>query len=399
MSSWTTLPLTDALEFREGPGVLAKDFHEEGIPLIRLAGLKYGAALLDGCNFLDPHLAATKWGHFKLQLGDVLLSTSASLGEVAVVDESGIGAIPYTGIIGFRPKDCRVSPRFVRFLLTAPSFKAQIEAMGVGSVMKHFGPSHLKHMSVSLPPISDQEAIADVLGSLDDKIAVNTEIAQTSAALAQSLFTEAVRAAHDEVVLSDVTGLLSRGVTPKYSDAEDTVVVLNQKCIRDQRVNLDPARRTLISKIRQDKLLMADDVLVNSTGQGTLGRVARWTHNDSVTVDSHITIVRFDQTKVDPVCAGIALLSLQETIVEMGEGSTGQTELSRTELGKLRVRLPKRSLQSELGRRFTSMAEMERAHLSENHTLAATRDALLPQLMSGKLRIKDAEKVLEDAGV
>jgi type I restriction enzyme S subunit len=400
MSDWAaTLPLTDALEFREGPGVLAKDFHDEGVPLIRLAGLKYGAALLAGCNYLDPNLAATKWGHFKLQLGDVLLSTSASLGEVAVVDESGVGAIPYTGIIGFRPKDFRVSPEFVRFLLTAPSFKAQIEAMGVGSVMKHFGPSHLKQMSVSVPPLSDQEAIADVLGAVDEKIATNVKLARTSSSLTQAIFAEAVRVTAEEAILSEITALLGRGITPKYTDDPDGVVILNQKCIRGQRVDLDPARRTLKSKVREDKLLMMNDVLVNSTGQGTLGRVARWTHRDSVTVDSHITIVRFDHAKVDGVCAGMALLSLQETIVEMGEGSTGQTELSRTELGKLRVRLPDRARQAELGQRFTAMAEMEREHLRENQILAAIRDALLPQLMSGKLRVRDAEKVLENAGV
>jgi type I restriction enzyme S subunit len=95
----------------------------------------------------------------------------------------------------------------------------------------------------------------------------------------------------------------------------------------------------------------------------------------------------------------MALLAAQKTIEELGEGSTGQTELSRTELGKLRMRLPDRSLQAELGHRIKSMSEMETAYLRENQTLATTRDALLPQVMSGKLRVKDAEAVLEKAGV
>jgi type I restriction enzyme, S subunit len=285
--------------------------------------------------------------------------------------------------------------RFLEYLFAVTDVLGYL----TGSAQPKLSRSSLDSIAVRVPEVSEQQAIAEVLGALDDKIAANTKLAQTSATLTQALFADAVRAADHEVVLSEVTGLLSRGVTPMYSDAEDTVVVLNQKCIRDQRVNLDPARRTLISKVREDKLLIMDDVLVNSTGQGTLGRVARWTHGDSVTVDSHITIVRFDQAKVDPVCAGMALLGLQETIVEMGEGSTGQTELSRTELGKLRMRLPNRGLQPELGRRFTSMSEMERVHLRENQILATTRDTLLPQLMSGKLRVKDAEKILEEAGV
>ncbi|WP_449374003.1 restriction endonuclease subunit S [Arthrobacter psychrolactophilus] len=153
----------------------------------------------------------------------------------------------------------------------------------------------------------------------------------------------------------------------------------------------------MLSKVREDKVLKANDVLVNSTGQGTLGRVARWIDNERSTVDSHITIVRFNAVKVHPVTAGIGLLSLQETITEMGEGSTGQTELSRVELGKLKVRLPKLDQQLELGRHFDGLAKMEQTHLAENRTLAATRDALLPQLMSGKLRVKDAEAIVSAA--
>ncbi|WP_052500572.1 restriction endonuclease subunit S [Arthrobacter sp. SPG23] len=330
--------------------------------------------------------------------GDILFAREAPVGPVVSIPAGGnVAAGQRTMLLRTDPE--KADSDFLRFYLSAPITQARILALAHGSTTPHLRVADVRSFPVDLPPLDEQKAIAEILRPLDDRIAANAKLAQTSALLAQTLFAGSMRAADHDVALCEVTELLSRGVAPKYSDAEDSVVVLNQKCIRDQRVNLDPARRTLISKVREDKMLRMDDVLVNSTGQGTLGRVARWTNSGSVTVDSHITIVRFDEEKVDPVCAGMALLALQKTIEEMGEGSTGQTELSRTELGKLRMRLPERSLQSELGHRIKAMSEMESSRLSENQTLAATRDTLLPQLMSGKLRVKDAEKVLENAGV
>lgn len=337
----------------------------------------------------------------RLVRGDVVITTRGTVGNVAYFDDS----VPFesvrinSGMLILRTDESLLHSRYLYFFVRSYSFVAQIESLTSGSAQPQLPVRDLGNVMIPIPSMHEQRAIADVLGALDEKIAANTKLAQTSAILAQALLAGAIRATNHEVALSDVTDLLSRGIAPKYSDAEDTMVVLNQKCIRDQRVNLDPARRTLISKVRKDKMLRMNDVLVNSTGQGTLGRVARWTQSGGVTVDSHITIVRFDPAKADPVCAGMALLASQQTIKEMGEGSTGQTELSRTELGKLRLRLPERSQQAELGHRIKSMSEMESARLRENQTLAATRDTLLPQLMSGNLRVKDAEKVLQNVGV
>src|SRR5712675_2132091 len=96
---WLEIPFSDVIDFQEGPGILAKDFHEHGVPLVRLAGLERGASILAGCNYLDPEVVARRWAHFALKRGDILLSTSASLGRIALVGDDAVGAIPYTGII------------------------------------------------------------------------------------------------------------------------------------------------------------------------------------------------------------------------------------------------------------------------------------------------------------
>lgn len=171
MTDWIEEPLSELLEFREGPGILAKDFHENGVPLIRLAGIKSPDSILTGCNYLDPAMVDRKWSHFRLAEGDVVLSTSASLGEVAVVGSDGVGCIPYTGLIRFRTLDeRRVLQEFIPLLLTASTFKNQIQAMGAGSVLKHFGPSHLRRMTVRVPAASTQAAICEVVRAIDLKV-------------------------------------------------------------------------------------------------------------------------------------------------------------------------------------------------------------------------------------
>jgi type I restriction enzyme, S subunit len=187
-NDWQESPFAEAIDFQEGPGILAKDFRASGVPLIRLSGLDASASVLTGCNFLDAATVARKWSHFSLAEGDVLLSTSASLGRVATVGAEGAGAIPYTGIIRMRPREGRVVAPFIRYLLAGPEFSQQVDAAGVGSVIRHFGPMHLRRMSVHLPPPNEQRAIAHILGTLDDKIELNRQMNETLEAIARAIF-------------------------------------------------------------------------------------------------------------------------------------------------------------------------------------------------------------------
>ena len=188
-SSWREVPFETAIDFREGPGILARDFRAHGIPLIRLAGLSDGASVLDGCDYLDPDMVSSKWSQFRVDVGDILLSTSASLGRIAVVDGNAVGAIPYTGIIRMRPNDETLFAPFIRYLLEGPHFQQQADSFGVGSVIRHFGPMHLRQMRVQLPPLEEQRAIAHILGALDDKIELNRRMNETLESMARALFT------------------------------------------------------------------------------------------------------------------------------------------------------------------------------------------------------------------
>ncbi|MEV8566035.1 restriction endonuclease subunit S [Streptomyces sp. NPDC051322] len=246
--------------------------------------------------------------------------------------------------------------------------------------------------------IEEQVRAVALLEALDDKIAVNERIAVTSRALGLTEYALAVESGEaSEARLGAVVSLLTRGVAPKYSDDAEELTVLNQKCIRDGRIILAPSRKTLGDKVPKTKRLIPHDVLINSTGVGTLGRVARWMDSKEATVDSHVTIVRLAPEKVDLVCGGFALLRAQPEIEAMGVGSTGQTELRRSQLEDLEILLPAESRQPSLRARLDALETRSDAALAESHTLAALRDTLLPQLMSGKLRVRDAERIVEDA--
>ncbi|MFN8074698.1 MAG: hypothetical protein U0Q15_04650 [Kineosporiaceae bacterium] len=232
-----------------------------------------------------------------------------------------------------------------------------------------------------------------VLSALDEKIAANAEVLLAAGRLARVSVTQALRQAESGAV-ADGAALLVRGIAPKYVDGDSGVLVLNQKCVRGGRVVAGPGRRTSVAP--REKLLKPYDTLVNSTGMGTLGRAAVWTRNDEVTVDSHITIVRFDPSRTDVAFAAWSLAMREKEIEELGEGSTGQTELKRQDLARLTFPLPNIDVQRRVGGQLRELGQLCDAKEDENAKLAELRDTLLGPLMSGRLKIKDAERVVEE---
>jgi len=180
------------------------------------------------------------------------------------------------------------------------------------------------------------------------------------------------------VLLGDITTFLARGSAPKYTDKEGFYVI-NQKCIRDWRVSLEQARFTdaSIKKVSEDRVLKANDILVNSTGQGTLGRVGQFYGADTpTTVDSHVTIVRADQERVDPIFLGYVLKGVEKKIEMLGEGSTGQTELSRSKLAALKLSLPDLGTQKKIANILGTIDEKIELNRRTNETLEQMGQAL-----------------------
>lgn len=163
--NWVWVRISNATFFQEGPGILAKDFRTEGVPLIRIAGMQTHNVSLEGCNYLDPSMVGKKWEHFRLDLGDIIISTSASLDKIAEVGNEAVGAIPYTGLIRFKMLG-GIDKSYFKMFIMSPCYINQIANQEAGGTIKHYGPSHLRKMFIPLPPLAEQQRIVAKLEKL-----------------------------------------------------------------------------------------------------------------------------------------------------------------------------------------------------------------------------------------
>lgn len=146
-----------------------------------------------------------------------------------------------------------------------------------------------------------------------------------------------MKAGWQEKPLGEVCAFVNRGISPKYVD-KGGVCVLNQKCVRDHAVSFELSRRhDVVAKVvSAERYIQLGDVLVNSTGTGTLGRVAqvRDVPEEPSTVDSHVTIVRPKPDLFHLDFFGYMLIKIEDEIKEAGDGCGGQTELARSALAE-----------------------------------------------------------------
>jgi type I restriction enzyme, S subunit len=181
---WEVRNLADVTFFQEGPGIMAVDFRETGVPLIRLSGLQGSRVSLSGCNYIDEAKVSKRWSQFRLAKDDILVLTSATFGKPAVVDSEAEGAIFYTGIIRFRPLTDGLSRTYLRAFLGSPLFLQQARKLASGSVIKHFGPSHLRQMLIPIPSLQAQERFGGYLPEAERIVAEQS----TARSLAQEIF-------------------------------------------------------------------------------------------------------------------------------------------------------------------------------------------------------------------
>jgi type I restriction enzyme, S subunit len=200
----------------------------------------------------------------------------------------------------------------------------------------------LKQEKIVIPPSEEQKQIVDKLdqafAAIDTaKLNVKKNL-ENAKELFQSKLNEIFSQKGEgwvEQKLGDVCSLIKRGIAPKYIE-NGGIQVINQKCIRHHKIDLSLARRHNIDEksVNKEKFIQLGDVLVNSTGVGTLGRVAqvRDVIKDKITVDTHVTIVRPKPDLFFMDFFGYALIKIESEISKSGEGASGQTELGRSKL-------------------------------------------------------------------
>lgn len=140
-----------------------------------------------------------------------------------------------------------------------------------------------------------------------------------------------------------------KGITPKYVP-DSSIIVLNQKCIRNNKIDYTFAQYTDDTvRINEEKFVQVGDILFNSTGQGTAGRVAfvqKIPSDKRVIVDSHILIVRLENY-FEAHCLSYVFYSYENIIQSFMDGSTGQGELDKVRIFNLLTSLTENKYQQK----------------------------------------------------
>lgn len=195
---WGVVKFKYFIGFQEGPGIMASDFRDEGIPLLRIRNIQSENVVMDGCNYLDPEKVKKTWNHFRCNEGDLIISGSASTGLVSEVEGDAIGSVVYTGLIRLWPYNQEIEKEYIRLLVASELFFAQIDQFKTGSTIQHFGPEHLRQMQITLPPIEEQLPI--VGQAKKDTDYIDSMIAKTKKAI------EKLEEYRSAIITSAVTG-------------------------------------------------------------------------------------------------------------------------------------------------------------------------------------------------
>lgn len=151
------VPLTDYVWFQEGPGVRSVDFRTEGCILLTGSNINDNEISFgyNSDRFISDELAEGKYSHFICDEGDILVVTSAiapdKFDKKVVVLESEHKYCLNTGIIRFKPNYEHLTNGYFREFLKSMYFKRQVMSEMRGIAQMHFGPSHLKNMTILLP--------------------------------------------------------------------------------------------------------------------------------------------------------------------------------------------------------------------------------------------------------
>lgn len=268
----------------------------------------------------------------------------------------------------------------------------------------------------------NQKHIASVLSTLDDKIELNNRINAELEAMAKTLYDywfvqfdfpdangkpykssggkmvyneELKREIPEGWDVAELDTLLiefTKGITTKYVE-KSNLINLNQKVNKGAKLEREYFKYLDKSiPIPKEKYAQRKDILINSLGQGTLGRVHFFRDKDAnIVVDQHLFILRCDDNIIKPTYLYLFLSSApcQKQIERQITGSTGMLMLNSSNLRTLQIIKPKIEQLNEFENKAFHLYNTIARNESENQHLSSLRDWLLPMLMNGQVGFKE----------
>ena len=385
------------------PTTYGMPFTDSGVNFIKAEALN-GDSSLDNSGF--AFVSESTHERLKRSIlaeGDILVTIAgAQIGRCGIVRAEYLPANTNQAVGIIRVLRERANPRFVYYFFKNPQTFRMCQGIGGQAAQPNINLTVLKGFDLPLPDLRTQDAIVEVLSAYDDLIENNRRrialLEEAARLLYREWFVHFRFPGHEHVkivdgipegwqrrTIEDVTAFLRRGISPSYDDEAEYLVV-NQKCVRNRMLAMAPARRQK-KEFKPEKALRCLDVLINSTGTGTLGRIAQcWFEPSNTTFDSHVTVAR-PIDAVDPYWFGYAMLELESVFEGMGDGATNQKELGRARIADTCIIAPKHALQRNFGAFASDTAKQIQVLVDQNQKLVDTRDLLLPRLMNGEIAV------------
>ena len=377
------------------PKKLGGDWAKSGYRALSAKNIKGGKLVqTESMKLVDEELYR-RWMPQEIEEGDVFITSEAPFGEVLFWNSSEKLVLSQR-VFGLKPNHNICDARYLYYWMKGPLFQGELRGRATGTTVIGLRQPELLKCGVALPSMDTQKRIGAVLGAIDDKIESNAKLngylLELLKASAKNLYAEYERNEELElpvgwrwIEIDEISEMVCRGITPKYNPNSDETV-LGQTCVRNNLVLLENGRLHSPKKVTE-KWLQKYDLLINSTGVGSLGRTAQICFEPTkLVVDSHVTIVRCKDKK-HALYLGFWAFEHEKYIESLHTGSTGQTELPRDHVKAIRLVLPS----DEALERFNKMSEpsvrLVAANQEESKRLADLRDALLPKIVSGEIDV------------
>ena len=398
-----------------GSQLHAHDYVENGeVPVVPTSGIGRRRLISEGIPRISRSKADELSRHY-LRAGDILFARRGiqAAGLSAIVEAEHEGWLCGTGAIRLRlSESSSVDPVFLSFSLADEWVYQWIQRHAIGATMPNLNEGIVRGIPIWAPPLPEQRRIAAVLGALDDKIELNRKMNRTLEQMAQTLFKSWFIDfdGHSDLVdselgpippgwavrsLLDIVLLMSGG-TPKTTVSEfwnGDVKWASAKDVSnaDGRYLLDTERTITDAGLRScsTKIIPAGAVVVVARG-ATCGRWCLLGEAMAMNQTCYALVAHSDASATYIKHLVPALLG---GLVQQAHGSIFDTITTRT-FSTVKVAAPPDSVALKFRNTIECLETRIISNLRESRTLTDLRDTLLPKLISGELRIPEAEALI-----
>lgn len=421
-ANWEIVTFRDVAELRHGYQFRNYDFTEDGVKVFKITQIKGdGIADISSCSFIDAN-RIDEFERVLLNKGDILIAlTGATIGKVARFNFDEIVLQNYR-VGNFFPLSEEVLDKeyFYQFL-KSKLFYNQILANQTQSAQQNIGKEDINNMSVVLPPLPEQKAIANILSAIDDKIennlAINNTLEDMARALYKHWFVDFGPFQDGEFIdselgpipkgsevrrLGDLVEKLSKGTTPRMKDVGDLdciIPFLKVKDVNDIGVIDKSGLSYIPEKIHLNQLkrsiLMNGDLLFSIAG--TIGRVSIVPENlNNSNCNQALAFIRLsDKSKYNTLIYNWLKSEEVQNEIESSIVQGVQANVSLTVLKELQLVIPNNETMVEFSKKINPIHNLILDNQSENQNLNKLRDTLLPNLISGEVRLKEFQEQIE----